>query len=80
MVTIRTAARGVGPGALVPQVAQTLYIPALVNGGASTVPGVVFSSSLLPSMVVCGIFAKPWLAPREKHTSSSMESGLEAPR
>lgn len=38
LVTTRMAAQGMGPGELVPQMAQMLYVPALVKGVASPVP------------------------------------------
>lgn len=66
------AAQEEGPGELVPQMAQMLYVPALVNGRASAVLP-------LPAGVVCGLRAGPWLAPKGTQ-SGGVKSGWEAPR
>lgn len=60
--------------------AQTLYMPVLVNGEACTMPGVVFLSLQLPIRVVCDIFVGSGWLPGEEHRSNSMKSGLEALR
>lgn len=60
--------------------AQTPYMPVLVNGEARAVPGVVFfiAAAACQGRVwqICGV----WLAPRKEHRSTGVKSGLEALR
>lgn len=59
------AVQRVGPGELIPQIAQTPYVPLLVNGEACVLPSVVFLSLQLPVRVVCGRFVgSGWLPGR----------------
>lgn len=61
----KMAVQRVGPGELIPQMAQTPYMPLLVNGEACVLPSVVFLSLQLPVRVVCGRFVgSGWLPGR----------------
>lgn len=71
VVTTRMAVQRMGPGELIPQMAQTLYMPVLVNGEACTMPGVMFLSLQLPIRVVCGIFVgSGWLPGRNTEATA----------